>query len=119
MPFFHGHGLVAVLLSTLVSGGQILLPAGGRFSAHTFWADMRAAHATWFTAVPTIHQILLQHPDEEHPPLRFVRSCSAPLDPATAAEGEQRFGAPILEAYGMTETTHQARRSLPSTSKAS
>lgn len=108
MPFFHGHGLVAVLLSTLASGGAILLPAGGRFSAHRFWADMRAAHATWFTAVPTIHQILLQRPDEEHPPLRFVRSCSAPLDPATAAEAEQRFGAPILEAYGMTETTHQA-----------
>ncbi|MBU8830087.1 FadD7 family fatty acid--CoA ligase [Mycolicibacterium goodii] len=108
MPFFHGHGLVAVLLSTLASGGKVLLPAGGRFSARTFWADMRAAQATWFTAVPTIHQILLQRPDEEHPPLRFVRSCSAPLDAATAEQAEHRFGAPILEAYGMTETTHQA-----------
>jgi len=108
MPFFHGHGLVAVLLSTLAGGGKVLLPAHGRFSAHTFWADMRDADATWFTAVPTIHQILLQRPDEEHPPLRFVRSCSAPLDPATAEAAERRFGAPMLEAYGMTETTHQA-----------
>ncbi|AKS32835.1 FadD7 family fatty acid--CoA ligase [Mycolicibacterium goodii] len=108
MPFFHGHGLVAVLLSALACGGTVLLPARGRFSARTFWADMRAAQATWFTAVPTIHQILLQRPDEQRPALRFVRSCSAPLDPATAAQAEHRFGAPMLEAYGMTETTHQA-----------
>src|SRR6266481_4045583 len=60
MPLFHGHGLFAVLLSSLASGGCVLLPERGRFSAHTFWDDMRAAAATWFTAVPTIHQILLQ-----------------------------------------------------------
>jgi acyl-CoA synthetase (AMP-forming)/AMP-acid ligase II len=89
MPLFHGHGLLAVLLSSLASGGCVLLPERGRFSAHTFWDDMRAAAATWFTAVPTIHQILLQRSAREYPgpqevPLRFVRSCSAPLDAATA-----------------------------------
>jgi acyl-CoA synthetase (AMP-forming)/AMP-acid ligase II len=113
MPLFHGHGLVAVLLSSLASGGCVLLPERGRFSAHTFWNDMRAAAATWFTAVPTIHQILLQRSAREYPgpkevPLRFVRSCSAPLDTVTAQAMERTFGAPVLSAYGMTETTHQA-----------
>jgi acyl-CoA synthetase (AMP-forming)/AMP-acid ligase II len=113
MPLFHGHGLFAVLLSSLASGGCVLLPERGRFSAHTFWDDMRDAAATWFTAVPTIHQILLQRSPGDYPgpqavPLRFVRSCSAPLNMATAQAMERTFGAPVLSAYGMTETTHQA-----------
>jgi acyl-CoA synthetase (AMP-forming)/AMP-acid ligase II len=91
----------------------VLLPERGRFSAHTFWDDMRAAAATWFTAVPTIHQILLQRSAAEYPgpravPLRFVRSCSAPLETVTARVMARTFGAPVLSAYGMTETTHQA-----------
>jgi acyl-CoA synthetase (AMP-forming)/AMP-acid ligase II len=113
MPLFHGHGLLAVLLSSLASGGCVLLPERGRFSAHTFWDDMRSAAATWFTAVPTIHQILLQrsagdYPGAQEVPLNFVRSCSAPLDTSTARRMERTFQAPVLSAYGMTETTHQA-----------
>ncbi|MFD4527716.1 FadD7 family fatty acid--CoA ligase [Streptomyces sp. NPDC058470] len=113
MPFFHGHGLFAALLATLASGGCVLLPERGRFSAHTFWDDMRAAGATWFTAVPTIHEILLdragtEYPGPQTPPLKFVRSCSAPLNTATQRALERTFGAPLLSAYGMTESTHQA-----------
>ncbi|MDX3078100.1 FadD7 family fatty acid--CoA ligase [Streptomyces sp. MI02-7b] len=116
MPFFHGHGLFAALLASLASGGCVLLPARGRFSAHTFWDDMRAAGATWFTAVPTIHEILLDRSAIDHPgprapahspPLKFVRSCSAPLNAATQRALERALGAPLLSAYGMTESTHQ------------
>ena len=110
MPLFHGHGLIAALLSTLVSGGTVLIPAGGRFSAHTFADDVHAAGATWFTAVPTIHQILLQRgtgADHDRAPLRFIRSCSAPLSPETAEAARAAFDAPMLSAYGMTEATHQ------------
>jgi acyl-CoA synthetase (AMP-forming)/AMP-acid ligase II len=113
MPLFHGHGLLAVLLASLASGGCVLLPARGRFSAQTFWDDMHAVAATWFTAVPTIHQILLQRSNDDYAgpnavPLRFVRSCSAPLNVAAALAMERTFGAPVLCAYGMTETAHQA-----------
>ncbi|MFD3452838.1 FadD7 family fatty acid--CoA ligase [Streptomyces sp. NPDC058691] len=123
MPFFHGHGLFAALLASLASGGSVLLPARGRFSAHTFWDDMRAAGATWFTAVPTIHEILLDRSAVDHPgpqsqspphgpphapPLKFVRSCSAPLNAATQRALERALGAPLLSAYGMTESSHQA-----------
>jgi acyl-CoA synthetase (AMP-forming)/AMP-acid ligase II len=110
MPLFHGHGLIAALLSSLVSGGTVLIPASGRFSAHTFADDVHAAGATWFTAVPTIHQILLQRgatADHDRAPLRFIRSCSAPLSPETAQAVGMAFGAPMLSAYGMTEATHQ------------
>ncbi|MFF4029364.1 FadD7 family fatty acid--CoA ligase [Streptomyces sviceus] len=116
MPFFHGHGLFAALLSSLASGGCVLLPERGRFSASTFWDDMRAVDATWFTAVPAIHEILLdrserseqEYPGPQAPPLKFVRSCSAPLNTATQRALERTFGAPLLSAYGMTESSHQA-----------
>jgi acyl-CoA synthetase (AMP-forming)/AMP-acid ligase II len=111
MPLFHGHGLIATLLSTLTSGGTVLVPARGRFSAHTFADDIRVARATWFTAVPTIHQILLDRGATEAgvagAPLRFLRSCSAALHSETAEALQARFAAPVLSAYGMTEATHQ------------
>ena len=44
---------------------------------------------------------------------RFIRSCSAPLSAAMARRIEATFSAPVLAAYGMTETTHQASSVLP------
>lgn len=111
MPFFHGHGLFAALLASLASGGCVLLPERGRFSAGTFWDDMRAVDATWFTAVPAIHEILLERSERDYPggqALKFMRSCSAPLNTATQRALERTFGAPLLSAYGMTESSHQA-----------
>jgi acyl-CoA synthetase (AMP-forming)/AMP-acid ligase II len=118
MPLFHGHGLIAALLATLATGGRILLPAGGKFSAHGFWEDIATVNATWYTAVPTIHQILLNRapadlPDGYRGRLRFIRSCSAPLSPDTAQRMEATFNAPVLAAYGMTEATHQASSVRP------
>eukprot|EP01018_Ginkgo_biloba_P012753 Gb_08876 [translate_table: standard] len=111
LPLFHVHGLVAALLSSLVSGGAVVLPAAGRFSASTFWNDMKTHGGTWYTAVPTIHQILLERhnakADEEYPKLRFIRSCSASLAPVVLERMEKAFGAPVLEAYAMTEASHQ------------
>lgn len=119
MPLFHGHGLIATLLATLATGGVLVLPARGKFSAHTFWDDVTAVDATWYTAVPTIHQILLERgapgPGATYPGrLRFIRSCSAPLPATLVSRLEATFDAPVLAAYGMTETTHQASSVLPS-----
>ena len=108
LPLFHGHGLIGATLSTLASGGSVIVPP--RFSASDFWRPFREHHATWYTAVPTIHQVLLERADRDDAPhggLRFIRSCSAALAPATMTKLENRFGAPVLEAYGMTEAAHQ------------
>lgn len=111
LPLFHVHGLVAGLLSSLISGASVVLPAAGRFSASTFWTDMRTYGTTWYTAVPTIHQILLERhatkPEDQYPELRFIRSCSASLAPIVLERLESAFGAPVLEAYAMTEASHQ------------
>jgi acyl-CoA synthetase (AMP-forming)/AMP-acid ligase II len=108
MPLFHVHGLLGATLSTLHSGGAVVVPP--RFSAAGFWTHAQANRVTWYSAVPTIHQVLLARADPDDAPrggLRFIRSCSAALAPVVLAQLEDRFGAPVLEAYGMTEASHQ------------
>lgn len=115
MPLFHVHGLIGATLSTLHSGGAVVIPA--KFSAGAFWQIAAKYGATWYSAVPTIHQILLGRADQDHAPrggLRFIRSCSSALAPAVFHQLEERFGTPVLEAYGMTEAAHQmASNPLP------
>jgi acyl-CoA synthetase (AMP-forming)/AMP-acid ligase II len=115
MPLFHGHGLIGAALATLVSGGAVIVPP--RFSASRFWGSFQRHRASWYTAVPTIHEILLQRADADgapHAGPRFIRSCSAALAPAVLAALEHRFGAPVVQAYGLTEASHQvASNPLP------
>ncbi len=89
MPLFHVHGLVASALATFASGGTVVA-----------------------------HQLVLARLQSDRPAgaerLRFVRSCSSALSPAQMTLMEQRFGVPVLEAYGMTEASHQmASNPLP------
>lgn len=112
MPLFHVHGLMAGLLSTLATCGQVVLPAQGAFSASSFWKDVVIHHVTWYTAVPTIHQVLLSraakdYPKDAPPKLRFIRSCSSSLAAPVLLRLEEAFNAPVLEAYAMTEASHQ------------
>ena len=114
MPLFHVHGLVASTLATFASGGTVVVPA--KFSPLAFWRIARDHGVTWYSAVPTIHQLLLARAADptaaaRRPPgaerLRFIRSCSAALPPRVMHALEQAFGAPVVEAYGMTEAAHQ------------
>lgn len=117
MPLFHVHGLVGSVLSSLLAGAAVVVPPG--FNALAFWPAVQAHSATWYSAVPAIHQMLLARTRAGiRPPgaegLRFIRSCSSALAPTTMAELERRFGVPVLEAYGMTEASHQiATNPLP------
>lgn len=106
MPLFHVHGLLCGLLATLLSGGSAVIPP--KFSASIFWKELGSNGCNWYTAVPTIHQMLLNSTvPEPLPNLRFIRSCSSALSPATFHEIEKTFKAPVLEAYAMTEASHQ------------
>ncbi len=99
MPLFHVHGLLAGLLAPLGSGGSVIAPKS--FSASAFWKDFFTHKANWYTAVPTIHQILLKSSlPNPLPAIRFIRSCSSPLAPTVFNELERIMGAPVLEAYG-------------------
>ncbi|HEY1342274.1 MAG TPA: AMP-binding protein, partial [Bryobacteraceae bacterium] len=110
MPLFHIHGLIAGILAPLSAGGEICCTPG--FNALKFFGWMGEAHPTWYTAVPTMHQAILTRAGKNADvikanPLRFIRSSSSSLPPQVIRELEQTFGAPVIEAYGMTEAAHQ------------
>lgn len=117
MPLFHIHGLVAGLLAPLSAGGSVMCPPG--FDAFRFFDWLDAYAPTWYTAVPTMHELVLarapRHRDVlERTPLRFVRSSSASLPVPLLERLVALFGVPVIEAYGMTEATHQmASNPLP------
>jgi acyl-CoA synthetase (AMP-forming)/AMP-acid ligase II len=114
MPLFHVHGLVASTLAALAAGAPVVLPR--RFSPRRFWAQAREHRVAWLSAGPTLHQMILEKIDPAGPPatLRFTRSCSSALSPALLERAESAYGVPVLEAYGMTEASHQmASNPLP------
>ena len=111
MPLFHVHGLVASMLSTLSSGGTVIVPVGG-FNALEFWKWFEEFQPTWYSAVPTMHQMLLARASRNpeaiaKSKLRFLRSSSSSLPTVVLEKLETTFNAPVLEAYSMTEASHQ------------
>lgn len=117
MPLFHIHGLIAGVLAPLSVGGAVACSPG--FNALKFFGWMSECKPTWYTAVPTMHQAILMrarnHADIiKQNPLRFIRSSSSAMPPQVIHELEEVFGAPLIEAYGMTEAAHQmASNPLP------
>lgn len=110
MPLFHIHGLIAAVTASLASGASIWCAPG--FNALQFFAWMKEAQPTWYTAVPTMHQAILSRAGRNadiiaETPLRFLRSSSASLPAQVMVQLNETFGAPVVEAYGMTEAAHQ------------
>jgi len=119
MPLFHVHGLVAGLLAGLHAGGAVICTSGFHApDAAGWWRPPAGPAPTWLTAVPTMHQSLAErlrsHPSDAPPrPLRLLRSSSAPLPSPVLDAAEAVFGAPVVEAYGMTEAAHQIASNRP------
>ena len=110
MPLFHIHGLVGALLASVAAGGSVVCSPG--FDADRFFEWLDRHGPSWYTAVPTMHQAVLtraSHHREsvERQQFRFIRSSSAPLPPSVLADLERVFRTQVIEAYGMTEASHQ------------
>ena len=110
MPLFHIHGLVASVLAPLAAGSTVVCTPGFDPARFAGWLD--AFRPTWYTAVPTMHMAVLERAQGRGQPrldtsLRLVRSSSAALPMSVSADLETLFGCPVIEAYGMTEASHQ------------
>jgi acyl-CoA synthetase (AMP-forming)/AMP-acid ligase II len=121
MPLFHIHGLIAATLSSLAAGASVVCTPG--FNALKFFSWFDDARPTWYTAVPTMHQAILARADRntdiiKRGRLRLIRSSSSSLPPQVMEALEGTFGVPVIEAYGMTEASHQmASNPLPPKSR--
>jgi len=100
-PMQLGARHPAGLLAPLAAGAAVILPAGGRFSATTFWRDAVDFGATFYTAVPTMHQA------------RFARPAGlAPRCPARRAALCQRDAAQTCAAGSVGVKSEHALQSL-------
>jgi acyl-CoA synthetase (AMP-forming)/AMP-acid ligase II len=113
MPLFHIHGLVASTFAALLAGGAVVAPR--RLAPRRAWQHLGEHGVSWLSAGPTIHHMLIERAERpEGGRLRFTRSCSSALSPELMARCEEAYGVPMLEAYGMTEASHEmAANPLP------
>jgi acyl-CoA synthetase (AMP-forming)/AMP-acid ligase II/thioesterase domain-containing protein/acyl carrier protein len=110
MPLFHIHGLMAAVLASLWAGANVICTPG--YYATEFYGWLNTHKPSWYTAVPTMHQSILARAPQNTDvikgiDLRFVRSSSSSLPPQVMHQLEETFDAPVVEAYGMTEASHQ------------
>ncbi|MFI4924977.1 MAG: class I adenylate-forming enzyme family protein [Vicinamibacteria bacterium] len=108
LPLYHINGQCIATVGTLCAGGSVVMPH--RFSVSQWWPTVARWRPTWLNLVPTIVAYLLNAPDptpgerEALRGVRFARSASAPLPPEQQRAFESRFGVPIVEAMGLTES---------------
>ncbi|HEY0715999.1 MAG TPA: long-chain fatty acid--CoA ligase [Streptosporangiaceae bacterium] len=104
-PLFHAAGLGQVSLPTLFKGGTVVIATS--FEPAAILAAIAAQRITSFSAVPTMLQILCDHPDfaaTDLSSLRYVIYGGSAVAERAAVAWQDR-GVPILQGYGMTEAS--------------
>ena len=108
LPMSHVYGLTAVLLSALYRGARVeLVP---RFDPVATARALAEDGITVFQGVPAIYAHLLGLAEARGQPLiapalRVISSGGAPLDVALKQGVEAMFGVPLINGYGLTETS--------------
>ncbi len=121
LPMFHIGAILDLFLVPLSVGGsiQFVHPT----SAENLIAAIQKPEVTWFQAVPTMLNALIDQLDKKSgispsPNLRFVRSVSADLAPDLQQKLENLLqDVPVVQMYGMTETAGQIASNPPSLEK--
>lgn len=106
LPLFHVNGIVVSVLAPLLAGASVTIAE--RFSPGTFFATVERVRPTYFSAVPTIYNMLAALPDDVQPDtssIRFAVCGAAPASAELLARFEARYGFPLVEGYGLSEAT--------------
>ena len=112
MPLFHIHGISVNVLVTALSGASVYATEGFTDGEGFFNALRQSPPPTWYSAVPTMHQEILNFAEEqqsrngaapEHH-LQFARNCSAALLPSVSQRMENVLGLQVIATYAMTES---------------
>ena len=102
-PLYHIGGSEVLVMAVQ---NRITLAMVERFSVSRFWSDARAFGATHIHFLGGVLALLLKElprPDDREHPVRIAWGGGCPVDVWRAFE--ERFGVPIRECYGMTETS--------------
>ena len=108
LPFWHMNACDKAL-GVMASGATMIVPP--RFQVGEFWTWTIEQRPTAMIIVPTIASELLHHDIPDDPRfaaalegVRYAGSSSAPLNGAVHDDFVSRFGIPMIEAFGMSET---------------
>jgi carnitine-CoA ligase len=103
LPLFHGNALWYSCYAAFWADCTLALSP--RFSASTFWDEIRSAGATQFNSLGAMTNILLRAPpsprDRDH---RVRQAMIVPLSRDTYRDVAERFGVQVTSLYAMTET---------------
>ena len=106
LPLYHVNARFSTLGTALVVDGRAALVS--RFSASTFWDQVRSSGATEVGVVGAVSSILLrQEPgpaDRDHNVRMMHGAAGIPMD--RRADFEERFGLRLVTGFAMTETGH-------------
>jgi long-chain acyl-CoA synthetase len=105
VPLAHSYGFDVGLLSMLWSGASLV--ARNTFVPRRLLAEMAGKETTVFLGVPSIYRTLADIPVTAKPDLaqvRYLLSCTAPLHPELLRAFHAKFGVPICQHYGSSET---------------
>lgn len=109
LPLYHINSIM-YSLSTLFVGGTVAIPS--RYSSSGFFNDVARYKATLTSIVPTINYDLLKQKEiykknKKNIRLRLVQIGSAPVSATHAIDFYRNFNIPLIQGYGLTETTHR------------
>jgi crotonobetaine/carnitine-CoA ligase len=102
MPLFHINAQIGSLVSALYAGAQVALYQ--RFSATTFWDEIRSSGTTIFLGMGAVGNILMKNPPSPADADNRVRLAVIVPPPGDLEGFEKRFGLRVIyETFGMTE----------------
>jgi long-chain acyl-CoA synthetase len=106
LPLFHSFGQTCIQNATIAAGGTFtLLP---RFTPEDAFSILERDGVTLFAGVPTMYFALLHHEGGQDFDLSKLSLCmcgGAPMPVEVMKSFEAKFGVPILEGYGLSETS--------------
>lgn len=111
LPLFHINGVSVTGLWPWAAGARVVLLGSQGFRdpgiLANFWKLAERFGGTYVSAVPTVYQGLINDAgaQERRAGMRFAIVGAAPLPAQVRSEFESRFNIPMLEGYGLTETT--------------
>ncbi len=107
-PMFFTQGILVSVFSSLIVGGSVVCTPGYDPVGFFEWLD--DFHPTWYSAPTAIQRSILSraplYPEMiARSRLRVIRCSSAAASPNLLTELENLFRAPVLDSYGLTETS--------------
>jgi long-chain acyl-CoA synthetase len=119
LPLFHSYALNLSVLSILATGSTVHIME--RFSTSEALRLLKTGGFTYFPGVPTMFHYLLQATRNEQvsgfPGLRLCLSAGAIMPATLNREFEARLGVPLLDGYGITETSTMVTMNWPTGSR--